>query len=79
MVKRLLADNLIFLELLTEASEIAGSQRSYATENLLQDLMESHGKFVWMLRSITEKSQKLSMEDVATEAPPQEQPAQPQV
>ena len=79
MVKRLLADNLIFLELLTEASEIAGSQRSYATENLLQDLMESHGKFVWMLRSITEKSQKLSMEDVATEAPPQEQLAQPQV
>ena len=74
MVKRLLADNLIFLELLTEASEMAGSQRSYATENLLQDLMESHGKFVWMLRSITEKSQKLSMEDVSTEAP-----AQPQI
>ena len=79
MVKRLLADNLILLELLTEASEMAGSQRSYATENLLQDLMESHGKFVWMLRSITEKSQKLSMEDVATEVPPQEQPVQPQV
>ena len=79
MVKRLLADNLILLELLTEASEIAGSQRSYSTENLLQDLMESHGKFVWMLRSITEKSQKLSMEDVATEAPPQEQPTQPQI
>jgi starvation-inducible DNA-binding protein len=79
MVKRLLADNLILLELLTEASEIAGSQRSYATENLLQDLMESHGKFVWMLRSITEKSQKLSMEDVATEVPPQEQPTQPQI
>ena len=79
MVKRLLADNLILLELLTEASEMAGSQRSYATENLLQDLMESHGKFVWMLRSITEKSQKLPMEDVATEVPPQEQPVQPQV
>lgn len=79
MVKRLLADNLIFLELLTEASEMAGSQRSYATENLLQDLMESHGKFVWMLRSITEKSQKLSMEDVSTESPSQEQPLQPQI
>ena len=74
MVKRLLADNLIFLELLTEASEVAGEQRSYSNENILQDLMESHGKFVWMLRSITEKSQKLSMEDVSTEAP-----AQPQI
>lgn len=79
MVKRLLTDNLIFLELLTDASEIAGSQRSYSTENLLQDLMESHGKFVWMLRSITEKSQKLSMEDIATEVPSQEQPLQPQI
>jgi len=69
MVKRLLADNLIFLELLTEASEAAGSQRSYATENLLQDLMESHGKFVWMLRSITEKNQKMSVEDIAPEQP----------
>jgi len=75
MVKRLLADNLIFLELLTEASEEAGSQRSYATENLLQDLMESHGKFVWMLRSITEKNQKMAIEDVATEQP-QEQISQ---
>jgi starvation-inducible DNA-binding protein len=73
MVKRLLADNLIFLELLTEASEMAGSQRSYSTENILQDLMESHGKFVWMLRSITEKSQKMSIEDVATETPVQPQ------
>jgi len=72
MVKRLLADNLVFMELLTEASEAAGSQRSYATENLLQDLMESHGKFIWMLRSITEKNQKLSIEDVATEQPPQQ-------
>jgi len=69
MVKRLLADNLIFLELLTEASEAAGSQRSYSTENLLQDLMETHGKFVWMLRSVTEKNQKMSVEDVAPEQP----------
>jgi hypothetical protein len=61
------------LELLTEASEMAGSQRSYSTENILQDLMESHGKFVWMLRSITEKSQKMSIEDVATETPVQPQ------
>lgn len=63
MVKRLLADNLIFLELLTSASEVAGEQRSYATENILQDLMESHGKFVWMLRSCVEKNTKLSVDD----------------
>ena len=76
MVKRLLADNLIFLELLTEASEAAGSQRSYATENILQDLMESHGKFVWMLRSFTEKNQKMAIEDVATEQPQEQIPQQ---
>ena len=63
MVKRLMTDNMILLELLTEASEEAGNQRSYATENLLQDLMESHGKFVWMLRSVVEKTSKLSVED----------------
>ena len=62
-LKRLLADNLIFLELLTNASEVAGQQRSYATENLLQDLMESHGKFVWMLRSVTEKTPNISIDD----------------
>lgn len=63
MVKRLLADNLIFLELLTAASEAAGEQRSYATENILQDMMESHGKFVWMLRSVTEKTPNVSVDD----------------
>lgn len=63
MVKRLMTDNMILMELLTEASEEAGAQRSYATENLLQDLMESHGKFIWMLRSIIEKTSKLSVED----------------
>ena len=63
MIKRLMTDNMILLELLTDASEEAGNQRSYATENLLQDLMESHGKFVWMLRSFVEKTSKLSVED----------------
>ena len=63
MVKRLLADNLVFLELLTQASEVAGQTRAYATENLIQDLMESHGKFVWMLRSFTEKTPNVSVDD----------------
>jgi starvation-inducible DNA-binding protein len=76
MVKRLLADNLIFLELLTSASEVAGEQRSYATENILQDLMESHGKFVWMLRSITEKTPNVSVDDTL---PSKEEIAQQQM
>ena len=76
MVKRLLADNLIFLELLTSASEVAGEQRSYATENILQDMMESHGKFVWMLRSVTEKSPNVSVDDTL---PSKEEIAQQQM
>ncbi len=82
MVKRLMTDNMILIELLTEASEEAGNQRSYATESLLQDLMESHGKFVWMLRSITEKNSKLSVEDseqtpmIVPEETPQQIPVQ---
>jgi starvation-inducible DNA-binding protein len=55
MVKQLHDDNKSFIELLSEVSEEAESQKSYATANLVQDLMESHGKFVWMLRSFTEK------------------------
>jgi hypothetical protein len=38
--------------------------------------MESHGKFVWMLRSITEKNQKMAIEDVATEQPQEQIPQQ---
>lgn len=73
MVKRLLADNLIFLELLTAVSQAASEQGFYATDNIVQDMMETHGKFVWMLRSISEKNSKLAIEDSADLA----QPAQP--
>lgn len=83
MIKRLMTDNMILIELLTEASEEAGNQRSYATENLIQDLMESHGKFVWKLRSMIEKTSKLSIEDseqtpivVPQEIPQQQLPVQ---
>jgi len=76
MVKRLLADNLILLELLSNASEVAGEQRSYATENIVQDLMESHGKFVWMLRSVTEKTPNISVDDTL---PSKEEIAQQQM
>ena len=75
MIKRLMLDNMILIELLTDASDEAGQQRSYATQNIVQDLMESHGKFVWQLRSFVEKNSKLSVED--SEQTPIEVPEDP--
>jgi starvation-inducible DNA-binding protein len=63
MVKKLMLDNLTLIELLGGLSQEAEAQQQFATANLAQDLMESHGKFVWMLRSFTEKTAKLSIED----------------
>jgi starvation-inducible DNA-binding protein len=51
MIKELLNNNETLCELLSEVSEEAESQKQYATANLVQDLMESHGKFIWQLRS----------------------------
>jgi hypothetical protein len=64
MVSQLLVDNKKIIEILAEVSEEADKQKQYATSNLVQSLMESHGKFVWMLRSFTEKSPKNVKEDV---------------
>jgi starvation-inducible DNA-binding protein len=76
MIKRLMVDNLTLIELLSTLSEEAELQKQYATSNLSQDLMESHGKFVWMLRSFTEKTAKLSIEDseITPIQVPEEQP-----
>ena len=81
MIKRLMVDNLTFIELLTALSEEAESQRQYATANIAQDIMESHGKFVWMLRAFMDKTSKLSIEDSEqTPIPvPQEQSVDSQV
>jgi starvation-inducible DNA-binding protein len=79
MIKQLLNDNQILIELLTEASEEADVQRSLATANLLQDLMESHGKFVWMLRSFTEKAvPQVEEVDIPVEQPPEQPLEAPQ-
>ena len=51
MLQELLDNNTKFCELMGEISEEAEEQKSYATANLVQDLMESHGKFVWQLRA----------------------------
>jgi starvation-inducible DNA-binding protein len=76
MIKRLMVDNLTLIELLTALSEEAEAQKQYATASISQDIMESHGKFVWQLRSFTEKTAKLSIED-SEQTPievPEEQP-----
>jgi len=51
MVEQLLADNQKIIEMFKDISEEAEKQRSYATANLVQDLMESHGVNVYKLRS----------------------------
>lgn len=51
MLQELLSNNIKFIELMQEISEESEEQKQYATTNLVQDLMESHGKFVWQLRS----------------------------
>ena len=51
MLQELLDNNIKFCELMAEISEEAEAQKQYATANLVQDLMEAHGKNVWMLRS----------------------------
>jgi len=81
MIKRLMVDHLTIIELLTSLSEEAESQRQYATASISQDLMESHGKFVWMLRAFVDKTSKLSIEDSEqTPIPvPQEQSVDSQV
>ena len=55
MVSDLLDSNKKLIEMLTAVSEEADNQKQYATANLVQSIMETHGKFVWMLRSFTEK------------------------
>lgn len=51
MVNQLMNDHQSLVSLLSALSEEAGDKKQYATENLIQDLMEAHGKFIWMLRS----------------------------
>ena len=51
MLQELLGNNIKFIELMQEISDESEDQKQYATANLVQDLMESHGKFVWQLKS----------------------------
>ena len=51
MVSQLLADNKKIIELLNEVDSNAEKAKQRTTSSIAQDLMETHGKFVWMLRS----------------------------
>jgi starvation-inducible DNA-binding protein len=54
MVDALLEDNKTLIEMLKDVSQESEQQESFATANLVQDLMESHGSFVYKLRSTLE-------------------------
>ena len=54
MVRQLRDDNKKIVEIFADVSEEADKQRQFATSNLVQSLMETHGKFHWQLRSILE-------------------------
>ena len=62
MVKDLLKSNQDLCDLFTEVAEESDAQKSRSTSNLADDLNESHGKFVWMLRSYLESSPGLKEE-----------------
>ena len=54
MIRDLLEDHKKIISMLGAVAVQAEVQRSRGTVNLLDDLNEAHGKFVWMLRSFTE-------------------------
>lgn len=54
MIRQLRDDNKKIVEVFAEISKEADDQKQYATSNLVQTLIESHGKFHWMLRSFLE-------------------------
>ena len=51
MIANLLEDHKKIITMLNDSAVEADSQKSRGTVNLLDDLNEAHGKFVWMLRS----------------------------
>ena len=51
MVSQLMNDNQTIVDKLTAAAIKADELNQIATANLIQDIIETHGKFIWMLRS----------------------------
>lgn len=70
MVKDLLQSNQILINFITDVHNTADRLESLGTTNILEDILETHGKFIWMLRSIAESARGSSaVEDVQTEVP----------
>jgi len=67
MIQDLLKSNQDLCDFMVGISEEAEKQKSYATANLVQDLMEAHGKNVWMLRVMLESSENKVSEEVQEE------------
>jgi starvation-inducible DNA-binding protein len=68
MVKDLMNSNQTIINLMIDAHNTADRIESLGTTTILEDLMEKHGKFVWMLRSISETSRGSSaVEDISPE------------
>ena len=55
MVKDLIKDNETLVDLFRQVAEESEQQKSRGTTNLVDDLNEAHGKFIWMLRSFLDK------------------------
>jgi starvation-inducible DNA-binding protein len=72
MVKDLMESNQTLINLLVDVHNTADRLESLGTTNILEDLMEQHGKFVWMLRSMAETARgSAAVEDIASEIPDQ--------
>jgi starvation-inducible DNA-binding protein len=70
MVKDLLVSNQTLISYLTDVHNTADRLESLGTTNILEDILETHGKFVWMLRSIAESARgAAAVEDVQPEVP----------
>jgi starvation-inducible DNA-binding protein len=54
MIRDLMEGHQKIIAMLFDAATEAEEQKSRGTINLLDDLNEAHGKFIWMLRSFTE-------------------------
>lgn len=67
MVQDLLKSNKDLCDMFTKIAEESDSQKSRATSNLADDLNESHGKFIWFLRSYLEESTGKMEEEVTEE------------
>lgn len=54
MLKEILADTQIVCDHLEECYDMAGEYKCYGLQNFLADRMDTHRKYMWMLRSTLE-------------------------